>query len=206
MSKKVVAVAGIVAVLGTTTFLGYSYMTDRETVRNDFTTAKLTVKLVEPNYDGLPDANGNGVKDKAENLVQGRVITKDPRVKNNSTLKTYAFIRVTVPRGSYMTVKSAPGKETVDLFSYSVNSGWEKLEDKVVGSNHVLLYGYKTALGNTETSPSLFNSVTFADIVEGQIGEDVIQNLKVEGYGIQEKTFTSMRDAYNSFNWSQSDS
>ena len=54
------------------------------------------------------------------------------------------------------------------------------------------------------TTGKLFTYVLYSNVVECEIPSRTVLNLNVQGYAIQQKTFSSMRDAYNSFDWNQS--
>lgn len=202
--KKLLVVSAIGLIVSASAVFSLAYKTDGSKLRNDITTAQTSITVVETQWDALPDANKNGIKDVAEEIVQGKVITKDPAVLNESTLDMYCFLEVTIPAKNVMVVENAPRRARTDLFSYTVKSGWTELKRTTSTTETKILYGYNTVVKPNNKTGTLFDSVKYANVVEGEISSGTVLNLNVQGYAIQAKTFTSMQDAYNNFDWNQS--
>ena len=80
-----------------------------------------------------------------------------------------------------------------ELFTYKVNDGWklissEKQEDSGV-IRHVYAYTVDGSdmkkLSAGEKTPSLFDSVTFANVVEGELERSTSLCIDIRSYGIQ---------------------
>lgn len=161
-----------------------AYFTDGDTATNTFTVGKISLDLQEPNWEPPTDITPN------------QEIEKDPQVKNDGTNDEFVFVEVVVPYANVVTANEDGTKNAAadtELFSYDVNEGWTEMgigtkdeEDKTV--THRYVYGTAeacTALGKNATTPALFDSVTFANVVEDQNLEDSMQNIIINAYGIQ---------------------
>lgn len=199
--KLLICSLACVCVLGISCIGSYSYFTDSSKTVNGFTTADLSIDLQENSHDALSDSNSNGVKDTATNLVQGKVIETDPKIVNNSTIGVYAIMVVDIPTRSVMTVESAPNKVSTELFSYSINSDWKLMSTKSIDGYTRRVYAYTKATSVGGQTSTLFDSVVYADVVEGQITDKL--TIPITGYAIQQNGFSSYTDAYNSFDWNQ---
>ena len=139
-TKAMIAI-GLIALLS----LGgtMAYMTDYELASNRFTVGKVDFNLYESDWDGeLPNgeyaspsdatssdaspSNALGIKE-AENMYAGKVIRKNPAIKNNSKNDAYLRMTVKVPVASVITVAdngvvNNNGEEAdTELFTYMVN-------------------------------------------------------------------------------------
>ena len=201
--KRWIAAAMIgICLIGTISSLAYE--TDRESVTNNFDTASVEIHLREDAWDKLVDADVDGIKDAAEDLHQNQRVTKDPAVENASTLPVYTFLRVRIPVADVMIVDSAPAiTQDVPLFSYTVNSGWKQLSSTMADGYQEIWYGYTERVAVGDTTGTLFSTVQYADVVEGQIADNVILGLQVDAYGIQAYGFLSMEQAFSAFDQDQ---
>lgn len=201
--KKILVVSAIGLTLCSGAVVSLAYNTDSGSLLNNITVARTDISVVEENYDNLPDANNNGIKDPAENIVQGKTITKDPAVLNSSTLDMYCFMSVEIPVKTVMTVERAPQRVKTQLFSYQINGGWQELSRGDTSGGVRILYGYTSKVAPNAKTARLFNSVKYANVVEGEIPASPTLDINITGYGIQAVGFSSMQDAYNSFDWNQ---
>ena len=101
-----------------------AYFTDADTVTNTFTSGKIQLDLVEPNYPGNDSAE-------VTNLVPGEEIVKDPQIINDGENDEYVFLEVYVPYVN-ATIAADDGtragdKALTELFTYKVNDGWEEI-------------------------------------------------------------------------------
>lgn len=198
--KKRWILAAAAGVLLIASLSSVAYETDRGSVRNEISTASIDISLVENKWDQLPDTDHDGVPDAAQDLHQGQVVTKDPAVKNDSTLPVYAFLRVRIPTADVMLVDSAPQvTQDATLFSYKTNSGWKQLSATTADGYREIWYGYTSKVEVGKTTGTLFDSVTYANVVEGQIADDAVLNLYVDAYGIQAYGFLNMEQAFAAF-------
>lgn len=201
--KRILVVTAIGATLLGGALMSLAYNTDSSSLRNSLSTASTNVTVVEAKYDALPDSNNNGIKDMAEDMVQGREITKDPTVRNDSTLDMYCFAAVDVPIRNVMTVESAPQRVKTQLFSYDVNGGWKLLEQSESATTKRYLYGYTNKVAPGKQTGTLFDKVKFADVVEGEIPTGDVLTINITGYAIQAPGFNSMDEALEAFDWNQ---
>ena len=90
--KKLIIFSAIGLVLSASYMASLAYKTDGSSMRNNITTAQTDITVVETEWDKYPDADRDGIKDISEEIVQGKVIKKDPAVLNESTLDMYCFL------------------------------------------------------------------------------------------------------------------
>jgi predicted ribosomally synthesized peptide with SipW-like signal peptide len=188
-----VAVAGVVGVSGI-----MAYLTDTDTASNKFTVGKVDIQLSEPNWSTTDD-DKDGIPDVAQNITPNATIKKDPQVKNIGENDAYIYLKVTVPAKSVITANSDGtlvngGKaQATQLFTYKTNSNWteitsKKTENKNATTNEVesytYVYYYNNKVAPKETTKTLFDSVTFANVIEGQV-DSSNQQIDIEAYAIQ---------------------
>ena len=152
--------------------------------------------------------------EQAENMYAGMEINKDPAIKNNSKNDAYLRMTVKVPVATVSTadrdgnlVDGGIQKET-ELFSYELNpycgmkpvSYWPTVENGF----HVYEYMY-TGDGYHEIPvpaghniPPLFHTVTFANVVDGEINEET-EFIYVEFKAIQSGGFDTPEDAWRAY-------
>lgn len=154
-----------------------AYLTDFETATNSFTVGKVDIELDEPNWKP-----GNNTS-----IVPTQVIKKDPYIKNKGVNEAFVYLEVSVPVRNVITVakdgtRNAQAK--TELFSYAKNSEWTQLERQEVGQNMVYTYAYNHILKPGEKTTTLFDTVTFANIIEGQLDTQQL-DMPVRAYAIQ---------------------
>lgn len=189
MKKSSMRTLALTAILAGTVSIGgiMAYFTDGDTATNTFTVGKISLDLQEPSW--VPPTN----------ITPGQEIAKDPQIKNDGNNEEFVFLKVTVPYANVVTANEDGTKgKTADteLFSYDVKDGWtELLAKKEIDSSlktvtHLYAYTGDTtdsmkALAVNSSTPSLFDWVRFANIVEDQNLETTTQNIVIEAYGIQ---------------------
>ena len=146
------------------------------------------------------DADDNGIPDEAERMQPGQTISKDPQVKNIGTNEAFIFVTVETPYRNLITVNADGTKneaENIALYSYDTNADWVLLgtayekEGEQQYLSEKKLYAYADEAGNCialqpeQTTPTLFDSVTMANIVEGQGIEEQEFQMSMSAYGIQ---------------------
>lgn len=185
INAKMVAVIAVLAVLFTAGST-IAYFTDYENLTNNFTVGDISLKLQEPEWN---EENG-------KDLTPNKTVPKDPEVVNDGVNDAYVFLRADVP---YKNIKTANADGSLnnaadtELFSYSINDGWKQISSVKDAASGVVKYVYAyvgdgTVMKNIkagETTPSLFDSVTFANIVEGEIDSNASLSLDIKSYGIQ---------------------
>lgn len=174
---------------------------------NNFTFGNVSIDLTEPEWDEL--------KPEDKIVYPGRTISKDPIIKNTGENDLYAYIEVSVPKKTVRTVKIENGKEVIneaklqELFSFRANEGWT-LISKDDSSNDYATYRYAyTAkiLSPGESTNALFDSVTYINMLEGEIPMGTVLDMPINAYAIQsgylneqgESIEDKMRDAFNKY-------
>lgn len=173
------AMAGVVAVGGI-----MAYFTDGDTATNTFTVGKISIDLQEPDWEP------------PEDITPEQEFDKNPQIKNDGLNDEYVFATVAVPYKNLVTANADGTKNAAadtELFSYTVNTGWVELgtpsKDTVAGTiTHTYAYGTDsamTALAKNATTPTLFDKVKFANIVEDQNLEGTSLDIVINAYAIQ---------------------
>ena len=177
-NKKMVKGIALVAMLAALAAGGTAaYLTDFETATNSFTVGKVDIELDEPNWK--PDDNTK--------IVPTQVIKKDPFIKNRGINEAFVYLEVSVPVRNVITAAQDGTRNALsktELFSYTKNKEWTQLERKAIGQNMVYTYAYNHILKPGEKTTTLFNTVTFANIIEGQLDTQQL-DMPVRAYAIQ---------------------
>lgn len=192
-TKVAIALASL-ALVGTVAIGGISaYFTDSKAKDNTFTVGEgVGITLTEPGW------NDNDVSH--TNIVPGATFTKDPTITNDGLVDAYAFVKVNVPYKNVVTANADGSKNAAaytELFDYTVNGDWAEVGtptyDETTGyATHVYVYGTGlacTKLTGGQSTPAVFNSVQFANVVEGQVNGETL-TIGVEGYAIQADNLT----------------
>lgn len=161
-----------------------AYLTDKDEVTNQFTVGRVEIEGKEPGY--TPDPGG-----KTEDIVPTEVIPKDPQITNIGKNDAYVYMDVSIPVAKVITVdeqgkrqNGGAAKET-ELFTMNeLSEQWTLMYQKRVGDSMVYTYSYNNILAPQETTAPLFQSVTFANVVEGQLEERQL-DIPVNFYAIQ---------------------
>ena len=154
-----------------------AYLTDFETATNSFTVGKVDIVLEEPGWK--PEENTK--------IVPTQVIKKDPYVENKGVNEAFVYLEVSVPVREIITAAADGTRnnlEKTELFSYSKNSDWTQMERKEIGQNMVYTYAYNQILNPGEKTTTLFDTVTFANIIDGQLDMQQL-DMPVRAYAIQ---------------------
>ena len=149
-----------------------AYLTDSDTATNVFTVGSVKITLTEPNWN-----SSNG-----QNVVPGQPISKDPRINNTGNNPAYVYIKVVNP-----IVELANGTTGV-LFNYTAKSGWTQLAQEEQCGYRATTYYYNTALNPSNSTTTIFDSVTINDY---DADTDPNQVLDIYGYGIQSTNLQS---------------
>lgn len=180
-----------------------AYFTERTLeLSNNITVGDIKTELTEPSWD--PD---NG-----KNIEPGKTIPKDPKVKNTGSNPCYTYLAVTVPKREVRLVidgEMLSSKQNTELFTYTVNSGWEEIVSDTSNSNYnVHIYAYTNkALSSDEATSSLFSNIKFKNVLEGELDISKEYVVNVRSYAIQSdklrvegvSTKDKMLYAYNNY-------
>lgn len=194
MKKKLLIMGGALACLAGVGGI-MAYFTDNDVADNNFTIGKIDIDLEEPTWDRLPDTDGDEVPDEHEDILPNETIAKDPQVKNTGVNAAFIFMEVKVPYANVVTANADGTKNAAadtELFSYTVNPGWVEVGEGTKNADgtvtHLYAYGSSTAmtsLAANATTPTLFDAVTFANVIEGQGLEESTKTINIKSYGIQ---------------------
>lgn len=183
LNLRKVAIAGaLIAILAVGSAV--AFFTDRDNKVNQFTVGNISIQLQEPNWNA----------DNGKNLTPNKTIKKDPQITNDGPNDAFVFLQVKVPVANVKTAAadgSLQQAKSQDLFAYTVNENWTEVSKKSSADSTTYVYAYVGADGTMKTlapgktTNALFDSVTFLNLVEGQIDEGTKISVDVDAYGIQ---------------------
>lgn len=203
-SKKKYIVLALAVMIGAATTEGIiSYLTDKETVTNVFTTGNVQIQIHEDQWDALADANKNNIPDIAEKMLPLESVTKDPSVKNIGSNSAWVFLEVKIPVKSVITADVNGNKlnngvaKATELFGFAPKSGWTMMGTKQVTSDTATyVYGYNTKLAPNVQTTTLFDSIQLANVIENQI-DNTTQNIVINAYAVQSDGVADLKTAWN---------
>ena len=160
------------------------FVKETERRANHVTFGNLSIQLTEPEWDKLE------ADDKI--TYPGRKIAKDPQVTNTGGTDAYLYLEVGIPRGDIRIVENGTvtEKPNADLFTFTVNEGWELVSESGKGSEDdpysIYIYAYTAAaVEPNKTTPPLFEHVAYVDALEGQPAMDTKLEIRISATGIQ---------------------
>ena len=177
-----------------------AYFTDTDTSVTTFTVGKIEIDLQEPQWEAKEDVDANGIPDEAERMEPAQTITKDPLVKNTGTNDAFIFVTVETPYQNLITVDmdgTQNQAQDVAIYSYEANTNWVLLgttyqkdsEEHYISEKKLYAYaqedGKCISLKPGTSTNALFDSVSVANIVEGQSLEGQTLEQTITAYGIQ---------------------
>ena len=178
MKKNTVKIMTLAGILCLASVGGVSaYLTDYEKVSNEFTVGKVDIELKEPEWK--PEEN--------KKIEPSKVIHKDPQITNTGTNDAFVYMEVSIPMAN---VEAAAengerlGKKVQELFSFEAKDSWMQLSVQNTESRRTYTYAYTKILKPQETSESLFDTVKFLNLIEGQLDGQTFE-IPVRAYAIQ---------------------
>ena len=178
MKKNTVKIMTLAGILCLASVGGVSaYLTDYEKVSNEFTVGKVDIELKEPEWK--PEEN--------KKIEPSKVIHKDPQITNTGTNDAFVYMEVSIPMAN---VEAAAengerlGKKVQELFSFEAKDSWMQMSVQNTESRRTYTYAYKKILKPQETSESLFDTVKFLNLIEGQLDGQTFE-MPVRAYAIQ---------------------
>lgn len=154
-----------------------AYLTDFDKADNQFTVGKVSIDLDEP-----------GFKPEEQTKIEpGKDVKKDPQIKNTGVNDAFVYLEVSIPMAEVEAASedgTRLGKREQELFSFQTPTNWTKLRSKKTGDNQVYVYAYNEVLKPEQTTNTLFDSVKFLNIIEGQIDEKNL-SIPIRAYAIQ---------------------
>lgn len=162
----------------------FAYLTKNvESRANNFTFSNVRIDLVEYKWDDL--------KPEDKVVYPGRSITKDPKVKNTGDNNLYVYIEVKIPRANIKTVSQDQkiiDTKMVDLLSFEVNEGWERIKSTVSDDDTYTseIYAYTADIVEPEgETNTLFDKVVFVNMLEGELKKGYQFEMPINAYAIQ---------------------
>lgn len=178
VNKKTIKVWMIAGALCLASVGGVSaYLTDYEKVSNQFTVGKVDIDVTEDNWK--PDEN--------KKIEPGKVINKDPKIKNTGVNDAFVYLEVSIPMADVIAAADNGNRleqRTQELFSFESKQSWTRLNSKTIGNNQVYVFAYNKILKPEETTETLFDTVKFLNIIEGQLDGQQLE-IPVRAYAIQ---------------------
>lgn len=178
LKKRMVKVAAICGITGIVALgVTNAYLTDYDSAVNEFTVGKVEIDLKEPNW--TPDENVD--------IEPTEEIKKDPQIKNVGVNDSFVYLEVSIPMAEVITADAEGNridKKLTELFTYTKDSNWTQMEAKMLNGYKVYTYCYNKVLKPEETTTALFDTVTFANVIEGQL-DTAHLDIPVRAYAIQ---------------------
>lgn len=164
--------AGVMLLGGT-----MAYLTDYDQAVNEFTVGKVEIELTEP--DWKPEENTD--------ITPGQEIDKNPMVTNTGINDAFVYLQVAIPTAEVITAdvngNRNPEREQ-ELFTFTKKDGWELISEDAGESEKIYTYAYNKVLAANQQTGSLFDTVVFANVIEGEL--DTAQlSVPVRAYAIQ---------------------
>lgn len=182
MNKKRIAVIITTLVLTLTLTIGGSiaYLTDAERTTNHFTVGKVDIDLTEPNWN----------EEENQELEAGAEVKKDPTLTNTGINDAYVYLEVQIPMADVITAADDGTRLNngaavhQQLFTFQPDSDWSLIEKEEINDNMVYTYSYNKVLSPNQSTSPLFQSIVFANVVEGQIDTNEY-DIPVAAFAIQ---------------------
>lgn len=154
-----------------------AYLTDYDVAANEFTVGKVDIELTEPNWK----------PEDYKNLVPTQEIKKDPCITNTGKNDAYVYMEVAVPIQKLIVADpNGMRKDSAEtkLFEYKPSEEWKLMDNYTKDGKHINIYAYTKILKPGDTSTPLFNTMTFANVIEGQVDGKTF-SVPVRAYAIQ---------------------
>lgn len=196
-NKNIKKIALATAMVGLLTVGGITaYFTDSATVTNKFTVGEVSLDLTEPSW----------VPSTGTNITPNKEVAKDPTITNSGKNSEFVFMTVAVPYANVITATADGAKNAAadtELYSYTVNAGWVEIGTPTKDTTaktvtHTYAYGSSSACSTLAVgakTPALFNTVKFANVIEGQGLEGTAKDIVINAYGIQSTDINGKKTA-----------
>lgn len=157
-----------------------AYLTDSERTINKFQVGKVDIQLTEPSW----------VEASNQQIQPTSIIPKDPQITNVGINDAFVYLEVKIPMANVVTADTTGMRvgqgiaQNQELFTFTPEKNWSQIKKKTVDGNMVYTYAYNKILAKTQKTTALFENVTFANVIEGQIDENKY-DISVSAYAIQ---------------------
>lgn len=163
---------------------------------NNFTFGNVSIELTETEWDKLTS------EDKI--VYPKKELQKNPVITNTGENDLYAYIEVKVPRDKVKTVnedETINDAELQDLLQYEINDNWECINDNVSNDYHTIIYVYNYVLHPNKSTQSLFDKVTYINMLEGELSKDTNIEMLISAYAIQSDYLeeNNFEEAFNKY-------
>lgn len=154
-----------------------AYLTDFDKRDNQFTVGKVSIEVTEPGFK----------PEEQKKIEPGKEIKKDPKITNTGVNDAFVYLEVSIPTAN---VEAAAedgtrlGEKNQELFSFQPSASWTKLSSRKNGNSQIYVYAYNKILQAEQTTDTLFDSVKFLNLIEGQLDEQDL-TIPVRAYAIQ---------------------
>lgn len=179
--KKLFTTLGALSLAATLSIGGtVAYLTDQDAADNKFTVGKVDIELEEPNWE----------EEEHQDLQAGESVKKDPLITNTGINDAYVYLEVQVPMDTVITAAQDGTRENgglavkQELFTFTANNNWTQISKTEANGHMVYVYSYDKILAANESTNTLFDTITFANIIEGQI-DSREYTIPVEAFAIQ---------------------
>lgn len=202
-----------------------AYLTDHKEAVNSFTVGSVEIEGSEPHWDPDGDGTPGGI---AENIVPAQSWKKDPQIRNTGRNPAYVYIEVGVPIADAVYTDSRGVRQNggdpahIELFEFDAesavtqtlsdgvgiseqNSAWTQIKKEELDGNMVYTFCYNSILEPEGTTSPLFDKITFANVVEGQLdGQELSVGVRFyaiqsQGTGDGEEGPAAARSAYDKY-------
>lgn len=157
-----------------------AFLTDHTgPLSNLITPGEIKVKLTEPSWE----------KEKAENLLPGVSVPKDPTVTNTGRSDAWIFLKVSVPVKTIRLVdaqsKKAQAASAAELFSFTAGENWKLVQKSEEPEKTVYIYGYYKPLRPDETTEPLFEKAVLVNYLEGELTAADKPEMPIRAFAVQ---------------------
>lgn len=179
--KKLITTLGALSLAAVLSIGGtVAYLTDKEAVTNIFTIGNVDIDLTEEHW----------VEEEHQDLQADETVNKDPKITNQGVNDAYVYLEVIVPTGDIITAAEDGTRlnngnpVNQPFFTFTANENWTLMKKSEHSYNVSYLYSYDKVLASGESTNTLFDTMDFANIIEGQI-DNVDCYVEVNAFAIQ---------------------
>lgn len=195
-NTKKVLLGGVaaLALVGTSVFGTYMYLTSQANVTNTFTVGNVNITMDETDIDNSTDGAAR-VTANSYHIYPGQSYTKDPIVHVSAGSED-SWVFVTV-KNEIASIEENDN-ENYNSITAQIEESWTKIGDDGDGT---ILYKYsagKVAHSDSVTDLTVFTAFTVDDDITGtDLAEYNNKTVIVNAYAVQAEGFATAEDAWN---------